>query len=334
MEKKKYILLGVLFLIIGIAIGYGGSYIVKDILQKDEPKKEEPAKDQPKNEETIIGEKYYIKFCDESIPGITYTLEMDKEGVYNLEVYHASSAVDVKPTTNQYQDKLDALQLTKVKVILNSINKDNRFSDSEYAFKYDYNTSNINLTSSEFKKIDYTLNSIENIARKTEKIGEQTREEFGNEFLDEIHKKVEEETKEIEKGYRKITFIDFINYSNSEVSLKQDEKLTYKYENNKVYINSNITNIESDSEYLYTVDIDEDNIDEIITKTSNKGISPITNYYHIYKYENNIFKEIATIEIIGSIDYFYIKDKDIKVIYTPFESKPGTIGEEHFTINS
>lgn len=82
------------------------------------------------------------------------------------------------------------------------------------------------------------------------------------------------------------------------------------------------------------VDIDNDNIKEVITRTTEEMISPITNKYHIYKYfaDNDEFYEVVTIPIMGTIDSFYIDGDDIKVEYHSYESADDYIEEKHYQI--
>lgn len=140
----------------------------------------------------------------------------------------------------------------------------------------------------------------------------------------------------INKGdeYQLIKFTDF-EVINSDLELIEGESFELLVnKDGTVFIDDNATIIENHYDKFYIVDIDNDDIKEVITRTTEKMISPFTNNYHIYKYivNNEEFEEIVTISIMGSIDSFYIGGNDIKVVYHPFESPKDYIQEKHYEI--
>jgi len=136
--------------------------------------------------------------------------------------------------------------------------------------------------------------------------------------------------------YELIKFTDF-EVVNSDLALIEGKKFELVVEKNgTVFINDNDAIIQNEYDKFYTVDIDNDNIKEVITRTTEKMISPFTNNYHIYKYFEKCddFEEIATISIMGTIDSFYIKGDDIKVEYHPYESPEDYVETKYFKIKS
>lgn len=326
MEKRKFIIIGIILFILGLILGY----ITCTFLNKKEVHKEEPPKEK---ENEVERTKYYINFFDETVPGTTYKLEMDKTGKYTLEVYNATSAIDVEPTTDKYNDTLTSDQLAKVDEILKYIREKKKLTFKEpYIFNYDYTNSQVNLSYSEFTLIEYTLSALDSISKKEEKIGDETSLEFGNKFLDDIVSEIREEVEEEKEGYTKIEFTNSAYLKEDKIKLSKDKEVLYSYKDGKIYLDNNETSLKTSQEEIYAVDIDSDGTNEIITRTMDNRISPPTNEYHIYEYSNNTFKEISTIAIMGTIDSFYIKENDIKVKYTPYEATPGYNKEAHFKI--
>lgn len=145
--------------------------------------------------------------------------------------------------------------------------------------------------------------------------------------------KKDDKVDESKDEYKKIEFTKDSYVTGDTINIADSKEFKYEFKDSKVYLNEVETDIKSLNGRLYVVDIDDDNVKELISVTSDDMISPPTNHYHIYKFDNDNYKEIATISIMGSIDCFYIKDNDIKVTYEPYEAAPGYIGEAHFTIN-
>ncbi|MBQ7140087.1 MAG: hypothetical protein IJO32_01130 [Bacilli bacterium] len=131
--------------------------------------------------------------------------------------------------------------------------------------------------------------------------------------------------------YKEIHFKDY-KIINNDLEIIKEQSFKLKIKDHIIYINNVKTNIQNDYDEFYVVDIDNDNIKEIITRTTTKDVSPFTNNYHIYKYftDNNYFEEIVTISIMGSINSFYVNGPDIKVVYNPFEPKEDYIEEKHY----
>lgn len=137
--------------------------------------------------------------------------------------------------------------------------------------------------------------------------------------------------------YKLINFTENIKYSGEDLEIIEKTKFELSIsKSGTIFINDIATNIQNHYDEFYVVDIDEDGIKELITRTTSKAASPFTNNYHIYKYlvYNENFEEATTISIIGSINTFYVDGCDIKVVYNPFESPEGYIEEKHYSFLS
>lgn len=157
-----------------------------------------------------------------------------------------------------------------------------------------------------------------------------------NKDNNKIEEKIKVEEKEEEHLEEKDEYckVDLIEYSTGDmIEISKDYKVQLNIQDGLIYLDEKETNIQSINTKIYLADINNDNVMEIVTRAVEDMISPPTNYYHIYEKIGEEYKEVVVINIVGSIDYLYVKDKDIKVTYEPYESVPGTVLENHFTIN-
>lgn len=333
MKNKQLIIVIIIFVVIAVSGSVGFYFYQKSENLRNEDKVDENnnKSDEKQEEKKLRDGKYYIYYYDDYIPGSSSVLEMDEKGNYSLKVRHFSSAIDVGTSVYTYEDTLNSNQLLKVRAILEYLCSNEKFiSNDEYAFYYDYNE--FDISRKENSILEDLVSAIENISRKDENIDDTTRYEFGNQYLDSIIEDLKIEVDIKEDEYRKIEFMAEAYNTGSSIKISKDTVFDYKYQDGVVYLNDNRTIIEESFGSICAIDIDEDGVKEIITRTIDDSISPPTNYYHIYKVKNNEFKEIAKMDIIGTIDYFYIKGKDIKVKYYPYETPPGYEVEEHFEI--
>lgn len=137
----------------------------------------------------------------------------------------------------------------------------------------------------------------------------------------------------VEEEYEKIEFTKHEATSGQDIIINKDRKSKLEIKNNVVIIDDVETDIEIDSDKIYVVDIDKDGTSEIISCTTYDMISPPTNYYNIYKLnDDEKFEKVLKISIMGNIDVLYVKGKQIRVEYEPYEAKPGTIVRGEYTI--
>lgn len=138
--------------------------------------------------EDNVSTNYYIYMYDDTIPGGSYLLEMNGTKC-KLEVENFSSAIDVKNSKDVYNSTLTEKEFLKVKKILNYINKKYNFNDNEkYSFYFDYSKDAEKISRADLDTLLFTVSAIESILMGDELIENQTRKEFGNEWLDNIIK--------------------------------------------------------------------------------------------------------------------------------------------------
>lgn len=329
---KKNVIMSVIILLLGIAIGYGTSYLVSKYNTKEELKEKEEQKEEKK--ENIKGDKYFINYFNNSIPGTKYKFEMDKDGKYTLEVYNATSTTDTEPTTNNYSGTLKSEELSIITRILDKIGSENpQTLSNQYAFYYDNSDAEneVELKYSQLSNIESIVIAIESIEK--EKAGTISDSERGNKILKSLIESLDEEEKEAKDGYRHIILRDIVVSSGDKLKLNKDTEAIVKIDNNNIYLNDKLMNLKNEGSAFYAIDLDEDGTLELITRISDNRISPVPVTHYIYKNIDNEFKEVLSFQTIGSIGDFYIKDKDIKLIYEPAEAAPGFIQEEHYTMN-
>lgn len=328
--NKKIIIVSIVILLV-ICVGIGMILILnKENQTKQDEKKYEQSEEQKEN---TTG-KYYIKVRKNYIPGGNLELEMDSAGKFKIIEINFSSAVDVKTTENTYSGKLTEKEFEKIKYILNYV-KENSDLDirNGYEIYVDENTNDTELSYENATILEDTLSAIASIARDNEKLEEgRTRREFGNEFLDYIIEDIKISETPTEE-YKKIEFTKYEVVAGEEISIKKGKKSNFEIRDKVVIIDDVETDIETDFDKIYVVDVDEDGTNEIISCTTYDMISPPTNYYNIYKLnDDEKFEEVLHISIMGTIDEIYVKGKQIRIEYEPYEAKPGTIVKEDYTI--
>lgn len=326
---NKKIIISIVILLV-ICVGIGTILILnKGKETKQDDKKYEQYEEQKKN---LTG-KYYIEIRKNYIPGGSFEIEMDSLGNFKITETNFSSAVDGKTTKNIYNEKLTEKEFEKIKYILSYVKENSKLNTpSGYEFYVDGDVASNELLYEDAEILENTLSAIASIAKNDEKMEDSIQREFGNEFLDYIIEDIKIAETPTEE-YKKIEFVKYEATSGQDINIKKDKKSKLEIRDKLVIIDDVETDIETDYDKIYIVDIDEDGTNEIISHTTYNMISPPTNYYNIYKINaDEKFEEVLHISIMGTIDEIYIKGKQIRIEYEPYEAKPGYVERKDYNL--
>lgn len=281
-------------------------------------------------ENAEVDAKYYIHYYDNMIPGSETILKIDDAGKFSIMVNRFSSTLDGNTTTSNNRASLDSSEFRKVKRVLDYLEEKYTFDSKDgFLFYYDYENYEGSFSYDDDQVLSSLVSAIDSIAHGDEMIDGITRREFADNRLDTIIKDMGRVPR---PEYTEIKFTTFPVASKTAVKFDDQEEVSVDIKDNKLYINEEITTLESDFNEVYIVDIDNDGKKEVISRTVDDSIAE-KNTYIIYRYLEGSLKEALRITILGEIDTFYMKDETLHVEYIPLGAALNEITEEDFILN-
>lgn len=266
---------------------------------------------------TLIDKKYHIKAFEDEGSGTLYQIDVDDSGTFKIVEEISSSATDNDTQKNEYEGKFSSEEFDSFKKVILTLNNMYSLNGNNQLFNYDYSQSN-----------EISTNDKKTILKFAKTITDFGKQEIkGKEWFVVIL----EELGASNGKYKEVKFTekkvkdDFVNIGERQVKVQVRDKT--------VFIDEEPVNMENDFDEIYTADVDGDGALEFITRTYDLRISPPTNYYYIYRLnDDNTVSEALKISIMGSIDTFYVDGKKLMIKYEPFEAKTGYVEVGNYTL--
>ncbi len=266
---------------------------------------------------TLIDKKYHLTASDPRDSSVVYAIDIDEDGKFSVLTSKLANPLNEEP--EPIYGNFTSTEFEKFKKLVVYIKNMYVLDSKNYLFYYDYSDKN-DISSKDAE-------SIQNVALAIVNIGEGERKN-GNALLDDAMVKLGNSV----GNYREVKFTEKAISGNYKVVVGGRE-MAVEIRDKQLFIDSVLTPLESDFNEVYAIDIDNDGLVEIISRTCDLRISPATNHYFIYRISaEGTLVESLKISIMGSIDTLYVDGNDIMIKYEPFEAKAGYVEKGQYTL--